>query len=393
VGEEFVLKDNLANRKLQRDLAEKSQLQLGAYLYRKERKKRKRLNERKLLLTSENADNEIKPTEQADLEQLEFYNYSSSATESQNDDDRVFLHMGETLKSHLEFDHKMITKENHELKLPADISILEILESFVKSYAMKILTAPQQEQPKQKRRNSILIPGRKEQKVKTIDYDSLAINIDLCKEVADGLRVYFNFTLKDFLLYPVEKEKFDQVTSDEKMKNFNYQPKTDVTLNNFFSKNQEPVANDDENNTSAPERRMSRLRSHSMKAEEDEKIENLSSMASTSSNDSFMPEIKCKGFYSKSWFPLNSGISPVARKMIEETFEWKMLTEDANSEPAMIYGIYHLIRLVVKLPEFLSATPMSEEKMGYLLKYLDAFVEFLEENNDLFGPQNYIKIE
>lgn len=32
VGEDFLLKDNAENRKLQRDLAEKSQLQLGAHL-------------------------------------------------------------------------------------------------------------------------------------------------------------------------------------------------------------------------------------------------------------------------------------------------------------------------------------------------------------------------
>lgn len=41
VQEDFVLKDTDKNRQLQRDLAEKSQLQIGAYLYRKERKKRK----------------------------------------------------------------------------------------------------------------------------------------------------------------------------------------------------------------------------------------------------------------------------------------------------------------------------------------------------------------
>lgn len=41
VHEDFVLKDTDKNRQLQRDLAEKSQLQIGAYLYRKERKKRK----------------------------------------------------------------------------------------------------------------------------------------------------------------------------------------------------------------------------------------------------------------------------------------------------------------------------------------------------------------
>lgn len=35
VSEDFLLKDNAANRRLQRELAEKSQLQLGAYLVNK----------------------------------------------------------------------------------------------------------------------------------------------------------------------------------------------------------------------------------------------------------------------------------------------------------------------------------------------------------------------
>lgn len=38
------MKDTDKNRQLQRELAEKSQLQIGAYLYRKERKKRKGSN-------------------------------------------------------------------------------------------------------------------------------------------------------------------------------------------------------------------------------------------------------------------------------------------------------------------------------------------------------------
>lgn len=36
---------------------------------------------------------------------------------------------------------------------------------------------------------------------------------------------------------------------------------------------------------------------------------------------------------------------------------------------------------------------MNEEKMTLLLKYLDAFVEFLEENSEIFGPENFIDIK
>lgn len=94
VSEDFILKDTPDNRKLQRELAEKKQLQLGAYLYRKERKKRKKLIERNLLCAVGN-DDAKNASNQNDLDH-EFY-YSSSTTES-HDDDRVFLHIGESLK-------------------------------------------------------------------------------------------------------------------------------------------------------------------------------------------------------------------------------------------------------------------------------------------------------
>lgn len=175
-------------------------------------------------------------------------------------------------------------------------------------------------------------------------------------------------------------------------------PCEQLKLSSFFSK-QEPsippkselssIPENAEGSSSNTDKRPSRLRSHSSKIEEDEKHENLSSLASTSSGDSAMPEFRKKGIFSKSWFPLNAGLSPVARKIIEETFSWRMIPSNADPEPSMIFGIYHLTRLVVKLPEFLSATPMNEEKLSMLLKYLDAFVEFLEENTEIYGSHNF----
>lgn len=225
----------------------------------------------------------------------------------------------------------------------------------------------------------------------------------MCKEVADGLRVYFNFILKDFLLYSEEKQEIEDLLSEEKLKDFVFDPGEQLALGNFFSKQEPPktptaelstIPENAEGSTSSnTEKRTSRLRSHSCKTEEDEKPENLSSLASTSSGDSALPEFRKKGIFSKSWFPLNAGISPIAKKIIEETFSWRMIPTNAEPEPSMIFGIYHLTRLVVKLPEFLSATPMNEEKLTTLLKYLDAFVEFLEENSEIYGPQNFNIIE
>lgn len=48
------------------------------------------------------------------------------------------------------------------------------------------------------------------------------------------------------------------------------------------------------------------------------------------------------------------------------------------------------ICFTVKLPDFLNATPMTDEKLNVLFKHLDTFIEFLEEHQEFFGEQNYI---
>jgi male-specific lethal 3 len=197
--------------------------------------------------------------------------------------------------------------------------------------------------------------------VKSIDYDAISNNIDLCKEVADGLRVYFNFVLKDFLLYTEEKEEYERIMSEENLKDFRYDPGEPLMLDDFFSKSEPyiPIPENQQQETpenqtpsiSSEKRINTRLRSHSLKTDDDEKPENLSSMASTSSNDSSpMMELNRKGIFSKEWKPLNSGLSSAAYKIIEEVFNWRMVGDDSNPEPSMIFGIYHLSRLVVKLP-------------------------------------------
>lgn len=123
--------------------------------------------EKKLLLDGTDENTAPKPEEQQEVEY-----YSSSATES-HDDDRVFLHMGEVLKAHLEYDHKMITKDKVSALIPAPLPIVTILENFVKSHAIKVFTGPQAEPPKLFRRRSSIIGIKKESKVKPIDYDSL----------------------------------------------------------------------------------------------------------------------------------------------------------------------------------------------------------------------------
>lgn len=145
VESSFVLKDTEENRKLQIDLAEKSQLQLGAYLYRKERKKRRKLSEKIRLLQlkanpenpdiimTENTDNATKPID-IDSDKItdpEMGDYSSSV-ESNHEDDRVFLCLGDFIHKNLELDAKIVTKEKVLVKLPASLNVVSFNLHFLK---------------------------------------------------------------------------------------------------------------------------------------------------------------------------------------------------------------------------------------------------------------------
>lgn len=185
VHEDFVLKDTPQNRQLQRDLAEKSQLQIGAYLYRKERKKRKgSLNanavEAKIPFRPSSDDGsscsstipsnvvqeetaETIPNNQLiDLHEMES---CDSSAESVIEEDRVALQMSHNLKRFLEYDFRMITKQNKVVNLPAKIPVVTILENFVKFYSIKSICGPI-DGPR--RRNSSAKNEKKEK-----DYDDL----------------------------------------------------------------------------------------------------------------------------------------------------------------------------------------------------------------------------
>lgn len=47
-------------------------------------------------------------------------------------------------------------------------------------------------------------------------------SIDLRKEVADGVRIYFDFLLKGYLLYQQEQAQAAELLSPEALRNFTY---------------------------------------------------------------------------------------------------------------------------------------------------------------------------
>ncbi|XP_053695315.1 male-specific lethal 3 homolog [Sabethes cyaneus] len=412
VSEDFLLKDTEENRQLQKDLAEKSQLYQGTYLYRKERKKQrdKSLTARiESLTTSTQKIPNLASSEEGSScsngfgrEETDFTatidanldpdtEYYSSSVESTHEEEKVYVEVGDRLKRLLEFDYRMIA-QNNLIEVPAQLPIVTILENFVRHYTIRQLFEIGQGQTKLRRRNSSFIKGDQ----KTKDYETIRTNIELCKEVADGLRLYFDFTLKDYLLYPQERQQAELVLSPEYLANFTYVASPTFSLDLLTTRLESPAVDPALDHAEATmsaasltaaqeEKKRRRLRSH--KNEENEFVLDLSSIKP----ETLTPGAPQALAYSllKASFRSSITISFQTKEILDDAFGWKILPSNAPAEPSMIYGATHLARLIIKLPEFLSATAMADEKLKLLLKFLDCFSEFIEEHDEWFGRELY----
>lgn len=235
VSEDYVLKDTDENRQLQRDLAEKAQLQLGAYLYRRERKKRHRKLSEKINDSLEqkkgrhkggggassedgssgsqsqrDAEDSEEEEEEDEEEEEEEEELSSSGESSAEDEERVPLELSESLKRILELDYELITKKDKVLNLPADPNIVTILEGYVKHCAVNHLCGISDKPQRRFRYHH--------QNNKMRDLDRACRSLNICKEVVDGVRIYFDFTLGDLLLYNQEREQYEQLRMTKRIK-------------------------------------------------------------------------------------------------------------------------------------------------------------------------------
>lgn len=219
VSEDYVLKDTDENRQLQRELAEKAQLQFGTYLYRRERKKRHQNLSEKISesleqkksrrrgggdRSSEDGSSGGSHSQRDEDDSDDGEEMTSSETESSGevDEERVPLELSDTLKRLLEEDYDFITKKNKVLKLPADPNIVTILEGYVKNCAVNQLCGIGEKPQRRYRYHHY-------QNNKGRDLERACRSLNICKEVADGVRIYFDFTLSDLLLYNQEREQFE----------------------------------------------------------------------------------------------------------------------------------------------------------------------------------------
>lgn len=138
------------------------------------------------------------------------------------DENRLVLSMGTILKNHLSLDFRLIRQRGRLLALPCRMPAITVLENWVKHYSIRACTCPSQtDAPRASSSSSRRSSSAKLEK-REKDYERLEKNISLCKEVADGLRIYLNFMLRSQLLYAEEYQQADVFMSAAARRAFVY---------------------------------------------------------------------------------------------------------------------------------------------------------------------------
>ncbi|XP_015674823.1 male-specific lethal 3 homolog [Protobothrops mucrosquamatus] len=437
-AEHHVLCDTDENRRLQRKLARKA----VARMRRKGKKGRCRLpgvdSVLKLLPTEENerssensissssdddsdegTEEELKSEESDIDEKIEMKEEQETHAKRDMEERAINIEIPEILKKKLEEDCYYINRRKRLVKLPCQTNIITILESYVKHFAINAaFSANERSRHHQMTSHSNL----------NVHYIPPEKNVELCKEMVDGLRITFDFTLPLILLYPYEQAQFKKVTSSK----FFLPIKESVANSN---RNQEelspsppllnpstPQSTDSQPATgepATPKRRktepeiLQSLRRSTRHTSNCDRLSESSASPQPKRRNTEAPASMPKLFlHLEKKTPVHSGSSsPITltpskegsavfagfegrrNNELNEVLSWKLMPEsyppgDQPPPPSYIYGSQHLLRMFVKLPEILGKMSFSDKNLKALVKHFEFFLRFLAEYHDDFFPES-----
>ncbi|XP_022216705.2 protein male-specific lethal-3 [Drosophila obscura] len=424
-----LLKDTEENRKLQRELAEAAQLQIsGGYSYKgtptQPAGKKKRLTrgggivedqEPALDTTQAATEPELPPTngtgtvpgagnrsrdnsggrkadKSAAGEEVKMKNTRGRSTGKKAgkkdtaeveryviQEDRVMLRISERLREYMEYDYNMVVKLGKQHAMPARMPIICILENFVKQRAVELAIGIKQDSSRA--RNTQSRNARMER-----EYDRVMSNVCMLKEVVDGLRIYFEFHVEDHLLYKEEKEYAYNYLTDDNLRNVS------MMLNHsydFINPNcdTELISMDGTTWGAGGLGPTNGYGGHIINGLEYEKQLQrclLYIVKSSGNNTAHAYDQRTSPYRAAYKLPMEM------RGFLCETFKWRLLSAESMPEKSMVFGAPHLARLMIKVPEYLNISPISNQKLEDLLPHLDSFINYLENHKEWFDKENYV---
>lgn len=218
-------------------------------------------------------------------------------------------------------------------------------------------------------------------------------NVDLCKEMADGLRVAFDHALPLLLLYPAEQAQFRRATSarPEAPSPPPPPPPAPPTPPEAPPPPPPPPPGPPEATPPSKRRRVEAeppggaglpacaLRRSARHGERRRSAKPPQAPPSRSSSPVLLPPAP--------------GLEGRRTNEINEVLSWKLVPDhypppDRPPPPSSLYGAQHLLRLFVKLPELLGRMSFPEKNLKALQRHLELFLRFLAEFRDDFFPES-----
>ncbi|XP_057686140.1 male-specific lethal 3 homolog [Corythoichthys intestinalis] len=354
----------------------------------------------------------------------------------------VDINIPDVLKKKLEDDCFYINKRKKLVMVPCPTNVVQVLESYVKHFAInKAFMANERYRRQQQQQQQNTTQSSSPQPIPPEK------NEDLCKEMVDGLRITFDFTLPMILLYPCEQAQFKKVSSSRLLlavnegspcpSNTQRERSPSPTGHNPptpQSTDSQPALSDVSTTTPTaptPKRRRhpdmdcisyqsQSLRRSTRNTPGGERPAEGSSGGGGSSTAS--PQLKRRLIdnSSQSKFILNldrktpvhsgsssplpltpskdrsgpfHGLESRRNNELNEVLSWKLTPDnyplnDQPPPPSYLYGVQHLLRLFVKLPEILGKMQIPERNLRALVKHLELFLRFLAEFHDDFFPES-----
>nr|CAH0110377.1 unnamed protein product [Daphnia galeata] len=79
--------------------------------------------------------------------------------------------------------------------------------------------------------------------------------------------------------------------------------------------------------------------------------------------------------------------------MTQDTFQWRVLPDSNNTQnflPCTMYGVVHLCRLLVKLPEVIQKMQLTEEKRRIVTNFSELLLQYIDKHQTVVSESDYV---